>query len=244
MGIVAELRPAVGARHGPLHCGPGRAKGNALVQAHNNVRAQALLVGDSPFRGKDMLAAVQMGTKADVAVVHPAQGAHTESLKAAAVGEDGAGPSHKAMQAAGPPDGGDAGAQVEVIGVAEDDLRAQAGHFLGSEGFDGGLGSDRHKGGGLDDAVGRGQQAGPGGAVLMAYLVGKGGGGHNRGIIADGRLSFPRNYRHSCLVLQSSFPPPFTVIPAIPLTVIPAARYRHPPTSPSFPQPLATVIPA
>ena len=47
-----------------------------------------------------------------------------EDLEAAAVGEDGAVPVHEAVQAAQLGDELVAGPQGEVVGVAEDDLRA------------------------------------------------------------------------------------------------------------------------
>ena len=49
--------------------------------------------------------------------------AEAEDLKAAAVGEDRPGPVHKGVESPHPVDELVAGAQVEVIGVAEDDLR-------------------------------------------------------------------------------------------------------------------------
>ena len=49
--------------------------------------------------------------------------AKAEDLKAAAVGEDRPGPIHKGVEAPQPIDELVAGAQVEVVGVAEDDLR-------------------------------------------------------------------------------------------------------------------------
>ena len=52
MGVVALPGPAMGTVHGLFHLGPFGAKGDALVQAHDDVRAQALLVGDGQFRGK------------------------------------------------------------------------------------------------------------------------------------------------------------------------------------------------
>ena len=54
-----------------------------------------------------------------------AQLAQAEDLKAAGVGEHGARPADEAVQPAHAADGLVAGAQIEVIGVAENDLRAQ-----------------------------------------------------------------------------------------------------------------------
>ena len=53
--------------------------------------------------------------------------AEAEDLKAAAVGEDRLGPVHKGVESPQPVDELMTGAQVEVIGVAEDDLRLGRG---------------------------------------------------------------------------------------------------------------------
>ena len=47
-----------------------------------------------------------------------------ENLEAAAVGENGLVPVHEFVQPAGGADDVEAGAQIEMIGVAENDLRA------------------------------------------------------------------------------------------------------------------------
>ena len=72
-----------------------------------------------------MAAAVQMRAEADALVGHLAQRAQAEDLKAAGVGEHGPRPTDEVVQSAHAPDGLVAGPQVEVIGVAEDDLRAE-----------------------------------------------------------------------------------------------------------------------
>ena len=173
VGVVAGFGPAVSALHRPLHLGPVGAVGNALVQAHNYVRAQPLLIGDGQLRGKAVFAAVNMRAETNVVVVHPPEGAHAEGLEAAAVGQDGPGPAHKAVQSAQPVDRGHAGAQVKVVGVAQDNLRAQAHHLVGGQRLDRGLGSHRHKHRGGHRAVGRGNLPGPGGAVLVVEVEGE-----------------------------------------------------------------------
>ena len=55
-----------------------------------------------------------------------------------------------------------AGAQVQVVGVAEDDGGVEAEQVLLAQRFDRGLGTHRHEHGGLDGAVWRVQHAGAG----------------------------------------------------------------------------------
>ena len=78
------------------------------------------------------------------------------ALETAAVGEDGAGPGHEPMQTAQPLHCLDAGAQVQVISVAQDDSGSRGGNFLRGQGLDGGLGRHRHESRRCDNAVGRG----------------------------------------------------------------------------------------
>ena len=61
------------------------------------------------------------------------------------------------MQPAGGADDVEAGPDVEVISVAEDDLRAHLQQFARVERLDAGLGADRHEHGRIHDAVRGGQ---------------------------------------------------------------------------------------
>jgi hypothetical protein len=79
--------------------------------------------------------------------------AERKDLKAAGVGEQGAGPTDEAMQAAEPADGLVSGAEIEVIGVAENDFCAEGFERVLGDGLDGSGGADGHEDGGLDSAV-------------------------------------------------------------------------------------------
>jgi hypothetical protein len=57
-----------------------------------------------------------------------------------------------------------AGADVEVIGVAKDDLRAGAADVRGTEAADDAVGADRHEGWSADRAVGEGEGSSASGA--------------------------------------------------------------------------------
>ena len=67
---------------------------------------------------------------------HLAQLAQAEDLKAAGVGQHGSRPTDEAVQPAHAPDGLVAGPQVEVIGVAQNDLRAQRFEHILRDGLD------------------------------------------------------------------------------------------------------------
>ena len=88
-----------------------------------------------------------------------------EDLEAAAIGQDRPIPAHEAMQPAHTRDQLVAGLKVQVVGVAENDLRAVIAHLVGRQRFDGAARADRHKHGRLDRAVRGGDQAGAGARV-------------------------------------------------------------------------------
>ena len=86
-----------------------------------------------------------------------------EDLEAAGIGEDGAGPGHESVQAAELADQFVAGAEEQVVGVAEDDAGVEVFPEVAlGEAFDGGLGADGHEDGRRDVAVFGVQNAGAG----------------------------------------------------------------------------------
>ena len=76
-----------------------------------------------------------------------------EHLEAARVGQDRTVPAHEAVQPAVLGDHLEPGAQPQVEGVAEDDLRARGGELLGRHRLDRAVGADRHEGRRVDPAV-------------------------------------------------------------------------------------------
>ena len=87
--------------------------------------------------------------------------AEREDLEAARVGEDRPVPRHEAMQAAELGDQRVAGPEMQVVRVAEHDLRAERQHLVRVEGLDGPLRADGHEGRRLDHPVRRPQHTGP-----------------------------------------------------------------------------------
>ena len=82
-----------------------------------------------------------------------------ENLEAAAVGQNRAGPIHKLMQAAGGAENIQAGTNGEMVGVAQQNLRAHLAQFARVQRLDAGLGADRHEDRRLDHAAAGGQPA-------------------------------------------------------------------------------------
>ena len=129
MGLVTFLSPPVGTLHGPLYLFLALAVTDALVQAHDNVGSQPLLVGRGQVRGEPVFTPIQMRAKAQPFLVYPPQGPHAESLKAAAIGQDGSGPAHKLVQAAETAHRLYSRLKIEVVSIAQHDLGAQTGNL-------------------------------------------------------------------------------------------------------------------
>ena len=87
------------------------------------------------------------------------------------------------MKVAKPGDTLRSGAQHEVIGVAENDVRACGFDVVDEHGFDGRGGADRHEGGGSNDTARRCNLAKARIAVIRQELEGEGC-GHSTGSIA------------------------------------------------------------
>jgi len=152
---VVERTPRPGHRQAQALFGAAAAGGvlGALVEGHADVGAQRNLHVDGVLGSEKVAAAVQVRTEADALVGDLAQLAQTEDLKAARVGQHGARPTDEAMQPAHAADSLMARPQVEVVGVAEDDLRAQLFEHVLGDGLDGAGRAHRHEDRRLDGAV-------------------------------------------------------------------------------------------
>ena len=82
------------------------------------------------------------------------------------------------MQAAELGDQFGAGAEVQVVGIAEEDVRTRRAHLVRVEALDARLGSDGHEGRGRDVSMGGVEDAGARGPVgchhLEAHVVSRG----------------------------------------------------------------------
>ena len=113
----------MGQVHAALGVLPGGGVGGALVEGHHDVRSDAALNAQTAFRTEQVLAPVDVAGKGHPLLGDLAAVGQAVDLVAAAVGQDGAVPLHEAVQTTGRLHHLRAGAEVEVVGVAQDDLR-------------------------------------------------------------------------------------------------------------------------
>ena len=164
VGCFAALCPTMRARQGLFIGCPVQGIGT-FVQYHGDVRAERLLDRHDALRREAVQAAVDMAAKGHAVIVQPAVVGQAEDLIAAGIGEDGAVIGHKSVQPAQALDQLMAGAQIEVIGVGEDQLAAGFGKVARLQRLDIGKRAHRRKGGHVDGAVRRVKDAKPCGAV-------------------------------------------------------------------------------
>ena len=103
---------------------------------------------------------IEVGAKGYAFLIDFAQLIEAKDLKAAGVGQNGARPGHKAMQAPELADLLDSGAQVEMVGIAEKNLNPEFFEQVLGNALDRGQGSDRHENRSFDFSVRRQQAAG------------------------------------------------------------------------------------
>ena len=108
---------------------------------------------------------VEVAGKSDAFLGHLGQLAEAHHLIAAAVGQDRPFPAHEPVQPAKLCDAFRAGPQHQMIGVAEDDVRAARAHLLRPHRLDRRRRSDRHERRRPDLAALHGDDAGASGTV-------------------------------------------------------------------------------
>ena len=126
-----------------------------FVEHHGDVRAELRLDVGRLFRRQQMRRAVEMRAETHALFVDRAARGKAEHLVAAAVGEDRPSPADEAVQAAAPRDEVVARPQVQVVGIAEQDLRADRFEIAVGDTLHRALRADRHERGRLDLAVRR-----------------------------------------------------------------------------------------
>jgi len=97
----------------------------AFVERHQDIAAVSQLHIHRGFRSKRVQIAVQMRPEYHAVIgdfPHPAQ---AEDLEAARIREDGVGPRHEAVQPTQPADGLMPRAQIQMVGVGQQDLHAE-----------------------------------------------------------------------------------------------------------------------
>ena len=143
--IERAARPRHGEPKALLRSGPICWIFGALVEGHTDISAEGDLNIDRMLGSEKVRTPVEVRAEADAIISDFAQRVEREDLKAAGVGEQGARPTHESVQAAHAADGLMARAQVEVIGVAENDLRAEGFKHILRDGLDRSLRADGHE---------------------------------------------------------------------------------------------------
>ena len=169
-GVAAGGEAAFGPALGDGEGGAGGAAvgggGDALVEDHHDVAADAALGEDGALGAEEDGLAVDVALEDGAGFAHGAGVGEGEDLEAAGVGEDGAVPLHEAVDAAEALEDFGAGAEEEVVGIGEEDLGAGVFEGFGELGFDRGLGADGHEEGGADLVVEGAEDGGPGAGAL------------------------------------------------------------------------------
>ncbi len=176
--VPAAEEPALRPRQRLLVVGAlGLCRG-ALVEGHDHVCAQVQLDADGGLRGEEVARTVEVAAEGDpllgdpherVAAVLPGA-LEAVDLEAARVGEHGPAPGDEAVETAQAPDPLVPGTEVQVVGVAEDDPRAQLDEIARREGLHGSRRAHRHEDGGIEGPARRLETPAAGCAVLGQEL--------------------------------------------------------------------------
>ena len=150
--------------------------GGTLVESHHDVGADGTLNVYHLLGREEMLAAVDVGAKLAALLAQLAYAGEAEHLEAAAVGEHRAVEAVEPVEAAGLAEYLSAGAQIEMVGIAQDYLRLDIILKLADVySLDGPHCAYGHEDGGLDGAVvGMDDSGASLGAALVGMLEAKG----------------------------------------------------------------------
>ncbi len=160
--IARALRPAQAQLHrAARHLFGGRVW-RALVEDHHDVRIEHLLDFHALFGAQEHPRAIGGRGKGHALLGDLAAMRQRKHLEPAGIGQDGAIPARKPVQPAVIADHLQAGAQIQMEGVAQDDLRTQGTDLLGQDALDRPIGPDRHERRGLNRAARKGQAPTPG----------------------------------------------------------------------------------
>jgi hypothetical protein len=138
-----------------------------LVEHHRDVGTQLELDVDGAFGGEHVQRAIEVRAELSPVFGYPARAGEAEDLIAATVGQDRPRPPHELVKTATARDQAVARFEVEVIRVAEDDLRAKIREVALRDCLDRSTRTNRHECRRLDDAVRRRQLAATRATVAM-----------------------------------------------------------------------------
>ncbi len=102
----------------------GRGMFETLVEHHRDVRSKTSLHVNGRLGRQEMLAAVEMRPESHTRFLHLSPRSEAEHLVAAAVGQDRLVPSDELMKSARRRDSLGARPQIEMVGICENDFRA------------------------------------------------------------------------------------------------------------------------
>ena len=145
LGLAAH-QPAVGALAGLLNIFIGRGVLHALVKGHADVGAQIRLDLHALLRAHKNLPPVDVGGEIHALLLDLPQGGQGKHLEASGIREDGPVPGHEPMQSAHVPDQSVPGPKMQMVGIRQHHLGAEALQIAGAQRpLDGPLGGDIHK---------------------------------------------------------------------------------------------------
>ena len=127
----------------------------ALIEGHRDIGAERDLHIHGMFRREEVAASIEMRAEVNSLVGDFAQTTEAEDLEAARVGQHGARPTDKAVQTAHAADRLVSGTQIEVVGVAKNDLGPEGFDGVLGNGFDGSSGADGHEDRRIDGLMGQ-----------------------------------------------------------------------------------------
>lgn len=170
--FFAPQDPVVGALHGRAGVGVVAVAGRALVERHDQVRAEFFLNLHGDLGREEVLVSIDGGAELHAILQNFALVVEGEHLKTAGVGEVRFFPAGPLVQAAPLLHIVGAGPQREVVSVRQNDLRAERFDIPHFQGLHRALGSARHERGRLERPVRRGVASGAG--VTVGVLEGEG----------------------------------------------------------------------
>src|SRR5262249_18637291 len=170
--LCASAQPARGPPERCFHIASLAEGGGALIDRDDDVRPELLLNRDRALGGKQVRGAIEMRLKLGAVFRDDSPAGEAVDLEPSAVGENRSMPGGESMQPAQPSNDFRARAQHQVVGVAQDDLRADSLEVIGCDCLDASRCPYGHECRRLDDASWRMQPsaAGTGAGILVKQL--------------------------------------------------------------------------
>lgn len=168
--ILAPFSPSGGESGGLFGVFPFARIGRAFIKEHRDVRTKDGLNLHALLRAEHHAGAVEVALKLHSLFGDLADFGKRPDLEASGVGEHGTVPGGERMEASQFIDDLGPGAEPKVVSVSKNDLRLHEVKIIRVKGFHRSLGADRHKYGGFDRSVRRGETTAAGFAI---GIVGK-----------------------------------------------------------------------